>query len=301
LVIDTLVEDIYKLLDKGSDDIPTEAIDELGKAIANTVVSRLSTEKREATLRMSNIGKPCERSLWYDINEPEKAEPLTPDTKFKFLFGDIIEEVLLFLSQAAGHKVEGRQSEQSINGIKGHRDAVIDGVLVDVKSASSYSFKKFKDGKLHQDDPFGYITQIQSYSKASEDDPAITDHRRVAFLVVDKTLGHICLDVHPVDKKLGEDLPNVYEGKKEMVAQTEPPKRAFAPEDDGKSGNKKLGIKCSYCAHKFNCYPNLRVFNSYKGPVYLTTVKRQPNMPEMTKNGTELSNPRVLFTDEGNE
>jgi hypothetical protein len=301
MTIDTLVEDIYKLLDKGSDDIPTEAIDELGKAIANTVVSRLSTEKRAATLRMSNIGKPCERSLWYDINEPEKAEPLTPDTKFKFLFGDIIEEVLLFLSQAAGHKVEGRQSEQSINGIKGHRDAVIDGVLVDVKSASSYSFKKFKDGKLHQDDPFGYITQIQSYSKASEDDPAITDHRRVAFLVVDKTLGHICLDVHPVDRKLGDALHDTYGRKKALVASKEVPPRGFAPEDDGKSGNKKLGIKCSYCAHKFNCYPNLRVFNSYKGPVYLTTVKRQPNMPEMTKNGTELSNPRVLFTDEGNE
>ena len=117
--------------------------------------------------------------------------------------------------------------------------------------------------------------------------------------MADKTLGHICLDVHPVDKRLGDGLEATYEAKKAMVAQSEPPPKAFVPEDDGKSGNKKLGIKCSYCAHKFTCYPETRVFLSYKGPVFLTTVKRQPQMKEINRDGTELQNPRVLFTDEG--
>lgn len=300
VTIDTLVPDIEKVLLEGVEKLDESLVEEFGRAVAQMVAARLSAEKREPTLRMSNIGKPCERQLWYDINEADKAEPLTAETKFKFLYGDLIEEVLLFLAQLAGHKVEGRQSEQSINGIKGHRDAVIDGVLVDVKSASSYSFKKFKDGKLHEDDPFGYITQIQSYSKASEDDPTITDRKRVAFLVADKTLGHICLDVHPVNTSLHAELPARYEHKKAVVASSTPPDRAFAPEDDGKSGNKKLGIKCSYCAHKFTCYPETRVFSSYKGPVFLTTVKRQPQMKEINRDGTELYNPRVLFTDEGN-
>jgi len=289
MVIDTLVEDIQKLLVEGSDELSQEAIDEFGKAVASVVASRLKREERKPTLRMSNIGQPCERKLWYELNLPEEKEPLPADAIFKFLFGDLIEETMLFLASASGHKVEGRQSEQSINGIKGHRDAVIDGVLVDVKSASSYSYKKFKDGKLHENDAFGYITQIQSYSKASQDDAVVTDHGRVAFLVADKTLGHICLDVHETDKKFQSSLEEVYTKKQTLVEARNPPPRGFSPEPDGKSGNQKLPINCSYCPFKQTCHPGLRTFLSYKGPVYLTTVAREPKMNEVgNSNSTQV-------------
>ena len=61
------------------------------------------------------------------------------------MFGDILEELLLFLAKEAGHTVTGQQDTLSISGVNGHRDAIIDGRLVDVKSASSYSFRKFKN------------------------------------------------------------------------------------------------------------------------------------------------------------
>ena len=46
-------------------------------------------------------------------------------------------------------------------------DCKIDGIVTDVKSASSFGFKKFKDGQLGLvDDPFGYIDQIKAYAHA---------------------------------------------------------------------------------------------------------------------------------------
>ena len=43
-------------------------------------------------------------------------------------------------------------------------DCKIDGVVTDVKSVSTFGFKKFKDGSLAYDDPFGYVAQIKGYA-----------------------------------------------------------------------------------------------------------------------------------------
>lgn len=59
------------------------------------------------------------------------------------------------------------------------------------------------------------------------------------------------------------------------------PERAFQPEPDGKSGNMKLGLQCSYCNMKHACYPNLRTFIYSNGPRYLTTVVKTPDVPEV--------------------
>lgn len=227
---------------------------------------------------MSNIGKPCPRQLWYEINTPEKAKQLRPEEYLKFLYGHILEELLLFLVELSGHKVEGRQDEQEIEGVKGHRDVVIDGVLVDVKSASSYSFKKFKEGRLKEDDAFGYITQLQSYLYSSQNDPKVIDKNRAAFLVIDKSLGHICLDFH---EKSSFDWPKFFRERKELIQQKNPPERGFKPIPEGKSGNLKLNVNCSYCAFKDSCWPEKRTFLYYNGPVDLVKIVRQPNVPEL--------------------
>src|SRR5690606_39199594 len=129
--------------------------------------------------------------------------------------------------EEAGHKVEGRQDEQEIEGIKGHRDAVIDGTLVDVKSASQYSFKKFQEGKLSEagNDPFGYVKQIQSYLEAGQEDPIISDNDRAALLVVDKPLLHITVDVHEKDKDT--DFKELYKKKKEVIKHERPPNECY--------------------------------------------------------------------------
>jgi hypothetical protein len=190
--------------------------------------------------------------LWYSINTPEKGEELPPTAQIKFLFGDILEELLLFLARLSGHIVENEQKEVDLEGVKGHIDGKIDGVLVDCKSASSRSYDKFASHTLGSDDG--------------------------AFLAIDKQLGKICLDKHP---KSSVDYKSKVQATREMLAQSEPPERPYVAEPDGKSGNMKLGVACSYCLFKNTCWPGLRTFLYSNGPRYLTVVQRLPEVPEL--------------------
>lgn len=274
--IDTIVEDIYGVLEEGLD-LSDEETEKIGKKLGEAVRHSLKRQ-RGGTLRMSSIGQPCNRKIYYAVNTPEDAEPMSGATYMKFLTGHLLEEALLFLAEKAGHTVEGEQDEVEIEGIKGHRDCVIDGVTIDVKSASTYSFKKFEDHGLADNDPFGYIDQIQSYLHCGQVDPIVTDKERCGFLVVDKTLGNICLDIH---KKRPFPIEKIYQYKKDMVSRDTPPARGFNPEPEGKSGNMKLPMNCSYCDFKKKCHPDLRTFLYARGPVFLTTVKKEPDVPEM--------------------
>lgn len=236
---------------------------------------------------MSNLGTP-DRQLWYQVNIPKEAEPLEDNVLVKFLFGDILEHLLLFLAEEAGHTVEGVQDELEIDGVLGHRDAVIDGVLVDLKSASTYSYQKFQKHLTPEEDSFGYLDQLGAYLYASQDDPIVKDKNRAAFLVIDKTLGNICLDIHP---KRELDYKKEVENKRRILESETPPERCFEPVPEGLSGNLKLGTRCSYCRHKHTCHPNLRTFLYAKGPVFLTKVEKTPKVIEVDRNGKYVEQP----------
>lgn len=228
---------------------------------------------------MSNLGTPCPRSLWYKVNDADGGEALRGQTLFKFLYGDILEQLLISLAIASGHEVVGCQDTVSIAGIVGHRDCVIDGMVVDIKSASSRAFTKFKEHKLESDDPFGYLSQLSSYVYAAKDDPLVTNKTHGAFLAVNKENGEIVLDVYDLSSFIDKKLEEV-ESLKVMAASSEPPPRAFEPVADGKSGNMKLATNCSYCDRKFKCWPEVRTFIYSNGPRYLTRVVREPDVPE---------------------
>lgn len=289
--IDTLVEDIHGLFHK--DFIPSpESLQTFGQRLASHLSSRIGERRNSApTLRFSNLGTNCNRKLWYSVNSHESAEELRPEARLKFLLGDLIEELLLFLAEQAGHKVENQQEEVQIGGVKGHLDATIDDVVVDCKSASSLSFKKFAEHRLSDDDPFGYITQLQSYRFAKGLPLA-------AFLVMDKTLGKITLDKHGND---GVPYDQVVREKKELVAQPEPPERPYEPKPDGKSGNMKLRTVCSYCPFKYTCWSHtnngkgIRTFLYSSGPRYLTEVLREPDVVEIDINNNLI--PREILND----
>lgn len=227
---------------------------------------------------MSNIGKGA-RQLWYDKRYGNE-EQFAPSTLVKFMFGDIIEQLLLFLATVAGHSVTHRQAEVVVKGVKGHIDADIDGVTVDVKSASTHAFRKFSDGTLADNDPFGYIEQLAGYTKARGTDGA--------FLAVDKQNGHIAylplskedLEVFKVEDRI--------DYVKEAIESDDAPERCYPDEEDGKSGNRTLGVNCSYCSHKHRCWADangglgLRTFLYASGPKFLTNVAREPNVKEVT-------------------
>lgn len=273
--ITTLVDDIYALFGSGKEPEPKD-IEDLGKAMAAHIANAFKKREHKG-LRASNLGSACDRKLWYTVNSPEVAEDVQPWTKIKFLYGHLLEELVLFLAQEAGHEVTHRQDTVEVAGVEGHLDAVIDGVVVDVKSANSRGMDKFYDNGLLEDDPFGYLTQINFYHEGLKNE---VDPNQVAFLAIDKELGHLVLDRYAV-----EDLPgNVAvrtQCKSNLVSSPDVPPRGFFAVPDGKSGNMQLDLQCRYCEFKRTCWPGLRVYKYSNGPRFLTKVVREPEVPEI--------------------
>jgi hypothetical protein len=274
--LNTLVPDIQELFDKGAT-ITQEALSTFEKALSSNLSERFAEygKGRRATLRLSNVGKPL-RQLWFDVASGLEPEPLSPDTKLKFLYGDVLEDLLILLAIEAGHTVTDLQKEVEVDGIKGHIDCVIDGVLVDIKSASTYSWRKFNDRGIVNNDPFGYIGQLSAYHHAMCLDTG------GAFLVIDKTLGHLCLCKFSKEELKEYDVRQRIATAKSVLSKNVPPKElCYQPEPDGKSGNLRLPIGCSYCPYKKHCHPGLRTFSYSSGPVYLTRVVKEPNVFEV--------------------
>ena len=280
--INTLVEDIYSLFDLSAIDMSEEDVDkyveEFGEMVKlHTKKFLYAEESVDKNLRLSQIGRP-DRQLWYDINSNKERANLAPNTRIKFLYGYILEEFLLMCASIAGHNVKDQQKEVSVGGVVGHQDCIIDGVLVDVKSASTSSFKKFKNNNLLEDDPFGYIAQISAYAQAN----GLKD---AAFLAIDKSTGEIVLTpVHSMEFINAETRINHL---KRMVVSDVIPDRCYDPIPDGKSGNFKLSVGCVFCSHKRECWADanagrgIRVFKYAQGKRYLVQIGKEPDVPEV--------------------
>ena len=282
--IHTLVDDIYRLMEtkEAEESVDVEAEIELFgenmKSLMRTEFGRKRTADRR-TLRLSNIGRD-DRVLWNVVNGTEKEE-IKPATYIKFMYGHLIEEMLLFMTRMAGHEVSDEQRVCEVEGIKGHMDCKIDGLVVDVKSASSFGFKKFKDGTLAMDDAFGYVDQIKAYAHACGE-------TEFGWLAMDKANGHLAVlkyDLEdtqaPIHEHIKGDIRERIKHVKEMVKGDEPTELCTETVPDGKSGNKKLGIKCSYCQYKKHCYPELRAFAYSYGPKFLSEVVNEPRVQEI--------------------
>lgn len=279
--LDTIVKDIYGLLGSGNTEIKKTDVSLLSDSIAKHISRAL--EKREPTrgFRASSIGISCDRKSWYMENTPELEEQIEPWTQIKFLFGHIYEELILFLAEQAGHSVKGRQDQVIVDDVPGHPDAIIDGVVVDVKTANSRGMDKFRRNALRGNDPFGYMDQLGFYYTGLVDTPDVTTKDKVAFLACDKELGHIVLDTYEMGEDTKEHIHEVIAHKKKIVAMPEPPPRGFMAEPDGKSGNMQLCMECRYCPYKHTCWPGLRTFLYSNGPRFLTRVVKKPEVTEI--------------------
>jgi len=282
--IDTLVRDIYDTVVNKEAAEGVDLYDEIEHFGENCkqLMTNLFTEKRDGrTLRMSNIGRK-DRYLWNSVNNPDVSEELPPNTYVKFMYGHLIEELLLFLTRLSGHEVTDEQKRCEVSGITGSMDCKIDGVVTDVKSVSTFGFKKFKDGSMALDDPFGYVAQIKGYAHSEGGDS------RFGWLAMDKQNGHLTYlmydtedtqsFVHPT---ISYDIEERIEHIKEVVQQEEPPEHCYEAVEDGKGGNKKLAVGCSYCSYKKVCWPNVRGFAYANGPRYLVEVVNEPQVPEI--------------------
>ena len=280
--VDTLVEDIYNLFSLDPIDMDEEEVDKhidtFGEMLKVHIKDFLYEVPKDRTgLRLSAIGKP-DRKIWLDVNSPLEEEQLKPSTRIKFLYGYILEELLLLFSTIAGHDVKDQQKEVHVDGVAGHQDSVIDGVLVDCKSASGFGFEKFRKNNLVEDDPFGYVAQISAYAQANGIDTA-------AFLAINKSTGEICLSkLHQMDMINAEAR---VKHLKNIVGKDSLPDKCYTDIPDGKSGNRSLAVGCVYCNYKQTCWADsnqgkgLRVFKYAKGNKFLTQVVREPDVEEV--------------------
>ena len=281
--LDTLVDDIYKklsVLGKGKSlNLSEESIEQFGESMKDVLRHwSTPTPRSTETLRMSNIGRP-NRQLWYDMKTEQQAQEIPPATFIKFLYGHMLEEVVLLLVKLAGHTVSDEQKNVKIKGIEGHMDCVIDGEVIDVKTASGYAFKKFKDGTLAEDDTFGYMSQLAGYEAGHGTSNG-------GFLAMNKESGELALYI---PEEL--DKPNIetkIDTVKKSLKKSAPPELCYKPIPDGSSGNMKLPRGCFFCRHKLECHKDsnngkgLRVFKYSKGLSYLTQVVKEPRVDEIT-------------------
>ena len=277
-----VVPDIYNMLElHESPRTPLEqeeAIEDFGEECKAFMRDAIAPPQERSGLRLSAIGKPGRR-LWnqfYGI----KGIPIDGPTYIKFLYGHLTEAMVVSLAKLSGHEVTEQQKEIEVEGVKGHQDGRLDGMLFDVKSASSYGFKKFKYNKLHEDDQFGYIPQIKAYA-AQEGDT------KYGWLAMDKSTGHLAwLEYDEEDTKAPyhDDVNWCVKERirdlKKLLGGPLPPK-CYGDVPDGKSGNRKLQTGCAYCEYKDTCWPSLRTFYYSSGPKYLTVVERDPRVKEV--------------------
>lgn len=291
--IRSIQDSIYNLLDRSTDTLPNpEKLKDYGERIISGTVDSLSARdsgRDLSKLWFSDLGETCPRKVWYKFHSSDDGEALGGHVLFKFMYGNVLEEMALYLAELAGHEVSHRQHRvthvtDAGTQLSGRIDAVIDGYLVDVKSTSSFGFSKYsKEGITPETDTFGYIHQLSGYYHFSD---FKDDLKGCGFLFIDKQNGHVkFVEVDPLPlSKLESDL----EGYEEVLAMLSAEGLPRQPTKLEKNGNRALSTKCSYCQFKNKCWSrsegndtNLRTFIYSNGPKFLTQVRSLPKVPEI--------------------
>lgn len=296
--IHTLVKDIYHVVEQ--EGWLTEAnIERLTGELGRQFVQRSGQKDSRAVLSLSKMGEKCPCQLWHTIHSPSLAEKLQAPARIKFTYGDVIESLAISMAIAAGHEVTGEQDEITADGVPGHRDCVIDGCIVDVKSTNSLSFQKIQAGAVAEDKFLSaYLAQLDGYLMGSADDPLVRVKDRGYLLAVDKVLGKMHLYEHIYRPEFIAKRISEYKG---IVALPQPPRCNCGIEPDGEGGNLKLDTFASYNPFKHLCADNrgdkIRTFLYEGGPRFLTKVVRRPMrrdrrtpIPEIDRNGNFVYN-----------
>lgn len=276
--IDQLIPDIYALFEKGADLTP-ELTGDFAEKLVEMLKQRFASygqPEERRTLRMSNLGRdPLQ--LWYDIYGTHPVDPIDPVTRFKLLYGDIIEQVVIFLAKASGHSVKAEQESVEYQGIRGTIDCTIDEQVVDVKSVSGNSAFKFSsEESLRSKDSFGYHTQLSGYCQALGRDKGY-------FLHVNKDTGTLGL----LEIK-AEDVTERIATVKAILSDSSKPPYHCSNHRTEPNGNSVLKSPCIYCKHKHECWKDanegrgLIGYEYSNGIKYFTKVVKEPRVEQVS-------------------
>jgi len=266
---------VYSFLQKamkGESDMAEDIREQVAQDVKAALEKQFSGPSRdEFKLRMSNIGRPkCQ--LWFEKNDSEDKTPLPPHFLMNMIIGDIVEAVFKGLLRAAGISFTDNEKVtlklEDGTEINGEFDMVLDDAVDDVKSASPWSYQnKFaSSAALADGDSFGYIAQLVGYSRAA-------GKRMGGWWVVNKANGEFkYVPAEDIDEAtvLSEIQDTV-----SYINNDEPFQRCFEPVSETHyrkpTGNKKLGIGCSFCSYKHKCWPGLKTM-----PAVMSTAKNPP-------------------------
>ena len=248
--IDTVVQDVYNLMENQTERTPEleKIVKQVGEEVSSSLLEALTTRQSKGGLRMSGIGK-CERSQWYTYHGYEQEE-IEGQVYLTFLTGHVMEAVLLGIIEASGHEVTGKQQRHEVEGVKGSQDCYIDGELVDVKTASDWSYKnKFEEDGI-KSDTFGYVKQLSGYGK--------TDNRDTGyFLAFNKNKSTLKLCKQELEQDIDKHIIQL---KEKMGLDTPPMRLEKATKTvnhrDG-TQSVQLSMDCAFCGHKESCFGSL--------------------------------------------
>lgn len=257
----------------GASDMSEETIQQVGRDVMEALRKQFGKrEKKKFSLRMSNVGRPtCQ--LWYEKNKPELAQPKSNTFVMNMMIGDIVEAVFKGLLTEAGVKYEDTEKvklELPDTNISGSYDIVIGDAVDDIKSASDWSYRnKFESyEKLASNDSFGYVAQLAGYAKAS-------GKKAGGWWVVNKARGTFKyvpasgIDVDAEIQKIDDTVKTV--NSNEFKRCFEPVKETFRRKE---TGNMVLNKNCSFCAYRFDCWPELQEL-----PSVMSDAKEPPIVP----------------------
>ncbi|MEK0324122.1 MAG: hypothetical protein QQN63_00325 [Nitrosopumilus sp.] len=291
--ITTLIDDCDALF-KTSTKVPEDLLDWASSEFREVLKDRFAkygVDRDNKNMRLSQSGKELRLLHLEHLDDVNKEFP--PNVLRLFLYGDLVEILMVFMAKLSGHTVTNEQMEVTCAGVKGHIDGIIDGNLVDEKSASGFGYKKFANGDiLNGSDPYGYIGQLGAYQQSPELKGLISD---TPYLwVMNKENGEMCL--RKVYDMYLPDMAKKIEAIKEVrePGATLPPMCANSDEVPAAktSLNKKIGSACTYCDYKWNCWEDLRAFKYSNRTEYLSTVVNEPRVDEVTH---ELRDKRKRF------
>ena len=293
-----ILENVQSFLKMATDDsvaVSDKLIDEFGE-MCKDAFRKQFTNKREKSFRarMSNIGKPlCQLQMEKSNAKPE-GQPY--NNKMRNTFGDLIEALAVTIIKASGIKVDSTQKSVSYNidksKIDGTYDIEIGKSIYDIKSASPWAFEhKFGDeggfNSIVEDDSFGYLSQGYLYSESE-------NKKFGGWIVINKSTGEWLVTETPTeDEKYKNIAINLSKENLHALDEGKPFRRCFSDIEETfrkiPTGNKVLGIVCSFCPYKFPCWGKDKL-------QYLPQQQSKGKSPKWVYY-TEVNNPRETNED----
>ena len=283
----SLISYLVNVLD-GKAEMPSYLFDEFAELSRKALEKHFTRKKEDFRLRMSNVGKPlCQLQMQAKGVEPEKP---SHDFIVRMIIGDMLEALVIVLLKAA--KIEDKSQHQKVSlgvgdrQIEGEYDIELDDGIYDIKSVSPFSFTtKFNADngydKIKQSDSFGYISQGHGYGMAA-------NKPFKGWIAINKTTGEIVFtDSKHTDEEKKEVYSKIYNTSVALLEE-KPFERCFTDVEEvyysKPTGNRTLGIECSYCPYKHDCWDNLefrrQLPSKGKNPKWTWYTKIDPKWTE---------------------